>query len=140
MKLWQLLAHSHWFTINLFGRELRLCSRCSGYTAGFLSSYFLGPFTFLSFFNQFETPIKMIISIILILPLTLDWVSQSWGFRESNNPLRFFSGTLLGLSLYLFTQTRIAFISHELLFVLTTLSITFMGVLGKRISCRTCSD
>jgi hypothetical protein len=36
MEIWRLLAHRHWFTLRAFGSELRLCSRCSGYLAGFL--------------------------------------------------------------------------------------------------------
>ncbi len=35
VELWRLLAHDHWFTLSLLGRELRLCARCSGYLIGF---------------------------------------------------------------------------------------------------------
>lgn len=102
MEYWRLLAHSHWLTLRVLGREIRLCARCSGYALGLLSSaalrysFGLGPFTSLNVGLQF------LVCLLLILPLTFDWLTQSWGLRESNNRLRLLTGAMLGVGTSLF--------------------------------------
>ena len=98
LRLDQLLAHSHWININIFGRELHLCARCSGTVLGFI-----GLKTFLDTTSLIRYPISFyscfLVSIILALATIIDWITQSLGFRQSNNNLRFFTGFLAGMGI-----------------------------------------
>ncbi len=95
MELWRLLAHDHWLTLRLGSRRLRLCARCSGYAAGLASPALLriNPATL----GPAATPAL----ILLAAPLTLDWLTQKWGLRQSTNPTRLATGALAGLGVYI---------------------------------------
>ena len=125
MELWRLLAHDHWFTLSLLGRELRLCARCSGYLIGFAAPALLSadPQALLG------PGLQWLALLLLAAPLTLDWVTQSWGLRESTNPVRLATGILMGLDIFLFSRLGIQ--SGRTIFVCAALLVTSAGYLGK---------
>jgi uncharacterized membrane protein len=124
VELWRLLAHDHWFTLSLLGRELRLCARCSGYLIGFVAP------TLLSVDPQMllGSSVQWLI-LLLAAPLALDWVTQSWGLRESTNPARLATGILMGLDIFLFSKLGIQ--SGRTIFVCAALLVASAGYLGK---------
>ena len=74
--------------IKYFGLENVMCSRCFGIWFGFLVGTIL-------FTLNFLIPIQL--SILMIFPMLFDGFSQNLGFRESNNLIRLFTGTLFGI-------------------------------------------
>ena len=126
MELWRLLAHNHWYTLNIFGRELRLCARCSGYVIG-LSSFTI--YTgFLGLATGLWSQVSMIFTIIaLSMPMILDWVTQSWGLRDSTNFIRIATGTLMGLGIGVFSQLSISFQTKRMIFMLIAMAILLGG-------------
>lgn len=86
-----LLSHSHWIEVRLNGWSLRLCARCSGTVAGFLAI-----FAPLSLTGGKIPAAAAPLCFILAAPAAVDWVTQSWGLRESNNGLRLSTGFLEG--------------------------------------------
>lgn len=81
--------------IQIRGRKLYLCARCTGMLSGIYAAIFLLPLL-----QSFVSPtIALIILITFPLPAILDWLSQYGGMRESNNRTRVVSGLLLGFSI-----------------------------------------
>ena len=101
MELWRLVAHRHWLTLRILGMELRLCARCSGYVAGFLTlTVLLNLFEF-RLFHSLTVQSQLFICLLLVVPLASDWLTQSWGLRNSNNRLRLLTGAILGVGVAL---------------------------------------
>lgn len=129
MEYWRLLAHNHWITLNIFGRKLKVCARCSGYILGFSL-----PFLFFKSLNIRFSLISnewLLVCFLLAIPITLDWVTQSFGLRNSSNSVRMFTGILLGFNLYIYTLLNINMEMKKILFVTITLVIFIIGNLGK---------
>jgi uncharacterized membrane protein len=129
MELWRLLAHNHWYTLNLLGVELRLCARCSGYLIGLTSFTLLTGFLGLNtgLWSQFS----MIFAIVaLSLPLIGDWVTQSWGLRDSTNFIRFVTGTLMGLGIGVFSQMSISLQTKRMIFMWIAMAVLLAGLRG----------
>ena len=129
MEYWRLLAHNHWITLNIFGRKLKVCARCSGYILGFSL-----PFLFFKSLNIRFSLISnewLLVCFLLAIPITLDWVTQSVGLRNSSNSVRMFTGILLGFNLYIYTLLNINMEMKKILFVTITLVIFIIGNLGK---------
>ena len=130
MEYWRLLAHNHWFTLNILGYRLRLCVRCTGYFLGFtipiyLSSRFVFPL-------GFQNPrVLQLVYVLFALPFALDWISQSWGFRHSSNPIRLATGILLGLDIFIFSRHGWGIQDGWSIFVATALLVAFVGYIGK---------
>jgi len=79
--------------INLRGRNVYLCARCTGIYTGILSvliAWFLG-------FN-FSEWLYLPLYSILALPSIVDWLTQSCKLRESRNTIRISTGYILGIS------------------------------------------
>jgi len=139
LQAWRLLAHNHWFTLNILGFKIRLCSRCSGYVIGFISFM---PITKLLRLN-FETidgVSAVTILFILVIPFIYDWVSQSWGLRESNNVLRSVTGISMGLGIGFFSKLNIGTQMKQGVFIFIALAILMIGLKNifktkKGISC-----
>lgn len=128
MELWRLLAHNHWVTLNLYGIELRLCARCSGYLLGFTAPLLVsGLVTDLS--GSLGVRVQMFACFLLALPYAVDWVTQSWGVRESSNGMRLVTGTLMGMGVFLFS--RLDLVSGRAVFVNAAMFIFVIGHLGK---------
>jgi len=79
----------------IFGSNMGLCSRC--FTTYLTISFYCIVFSF--FDLKLRPKSKLIISISLIIPLLIDGITQYYGFRQSNNFLRFITGMLAGSGL-----------------------------------------
>ncbi len=77
-------------SLTIFGHKSPLCSRCTGLLMGFLG--FVGLVVF-----QLQIPLFAV--VLLMLPMLVDGTSQLFGFRESNNVIRLFSGFIFTLAL-----------------------------------------
>ena len=51
----------------------------------------------LAFRLEIALPIWMAVLSILPMPALLDWITQTWGIRESTTPLRMLTGSILGI-------------------------------------------
>ncbi|MFX1351967.1 MAG: DUF2085 domain-containing protein [Promethearchaeota archaeon] len=81
--------------IQIRGRKLYLCARCTGMLSGIYAAVFLLP----SLQSLVLPTIAWIVLIAFPLPAIVDWLSQYSGKRESNNRIRVVSGLLLGSSI-----------------------------------------
>lgn len=82
----------------LLGHKLPLCYRCIGLIMGIIPVLFIRVLTY--------RELLLFTSIILLTPITLDGVTQNLGLRRSNNFLRFTTGLMGGLGLFLFLNLR----------------------------------
>ena len=101
MELWRLIAHRHWITIRLPGREIRVCARCTGYLTGLISATYTIGGTLSTQFMFLGIRVQSLICLLLMTPLVIDWVGQKWGLRQSNNGKRLVTGFLMGLSIFI---------------------------------------
>jgi len=134
MELWRLVAHRHWITLDVFGRRLRLCARCTGYALGFLALTAVISVQGLQFFGSLSPLIQIAVCLLLLAPLTLDWVTQSWGLRESNNGLRLLTGLFLGSGVSLFSLVDVTRNFRVLFYLYAAMIIVLGGTIGKRMS------
>ena len=132
MELWRLVAHRHWITLDVFGRKLRLCARCTGYALGFLAVTAVISLQGLQFFGSLSPLYQVSVCLILLAPLTLDWMTQSWGLRESNNGLRLLTGFSLGSGVSLFSLVDATRNFKVLFYLYAAMVIALGGTLGKR--------
>lgn len=132
IEIWRLVAHRHWFTFNLIGKEIRLCARCSGYITGFFLSMIFNNFIRVFVFPSISIRLQLLFCITLIIPLTIDWVSQSWGLRTSNNSLRFATGVLIGISVFLLFSIDAPSKMITEFYLFTGLLIAVSGLVGKK--------
>lgn len=132
MEYWRLLAHNHWYSIDLFGHEIRLCARCSGYVLGFISTFLISKLLGLNPLKYLDIRFQILVSFLLLIPLATDWVTQSWGYRESNNKIRLITGLLMGLNIYLFYTIDSTKINKGLVLLYIALGLTSLGIIGKR--------
>lgn len=98
MKWNYLLSHRHYFDIPIFGSKVQLCARCSGAALGFLALLLALPLVS-SAVAQISAGLLIVLSISLAIPAILDWITQTWGLRESTNPLRLLTGMGEGLGI-----------------------------------------
>jgi uncharacterized membrane protein len=140
MELWRLVAHRHWITLDVFGRRLRLCARCTGYAIGFLALTAVIGVQGLRFFGSLSPLYQVSVCLLLLAPLTLDWMTQSWGLRESNNGLRLLTGLFLGSSVSLFSLVDVTRNLRVLFYLYTAMFIVLGGTIGKRMSCSPAYD
>ena len=81
------------------GHQFPVCARCTGFYTG------LAIFLLYTFFYTIEYNItSLIISIILLIPVSIDGFTQLFGLRESNNNLRFITGFIGGIGLIIFLK------------------------------------
>lgn len=81
-------------TFKVRNHYFPVCSRCTGAYIGAFS-YFL-----FVYFSYVQYNITMILAaILMILPMFSDGITQFFGFRESNNTLRFSTGLIGGIGL-----------------------------------------
>ena len=88
--------------------SVRLCARCTGMVTGFISFFIINIFVI----PYIPWPIALTLMVSFVIPAIVDWVTQKYRMRESNNPLRIVTGFLLGASL-----TFIVFMREIFLFV-----------------------
>ena len=79
---------------TIFGYKSPLCYRCLGLILGIIPALII----------QLPLPNKLLFasSVVLIIPVLIDGLTQNLGLRISNNNLRFVTGVLGGLGLFLF--------------------------------------
>ncbi len=78
--------------VRILDHEQRFCTRCSGQwvsTASFAS-------LMLVFQPEISIAVRLAVLALLPMPALLDWVTQTWGTRESTTPIRLITGSLLG--------------------------------------------
>ena len=81
-------------TFNIRGHYFPVCSRCTGFYIGAFTY-----FTYVYFFYVQYTIVLIIFAFLMIMPTLLDGLTQFFGFRESNNMLRLFTGLMGGVGL-----------------------------------------
>ncbi len=128
MELWRLLAHNHWVTLNLYGYELRLCARCSGYLLGFTMPL-LASSHIMKLSESLDVRVQLMACFLMALPYVVDWLTQSWGVRQSSNGIRLITGFLMGMDVFLFSRLNI--ISGRAVFANIALFVFLVGHLGK---------
>ncbi len=79
-------------------------------------------------FNSLPVNFQFSVCLLTLLPLAVDWLTQSWGWRKSNNGLRFLTGVALGTGVFLFSLVDLAHSLKNSLFVLTAVAIAFFGL------------
>lgn len=93
-----------------------ICSRCTGLLFGALM-YFISLFLY-----PYQYPISsFLIGIIFIIPILWDGVTQLFGFRVSNNFLRFTTGVIGGFGFLTLSE----FINSFIIFNLTINNLLF---------------
>lgn len=86
-------------TFNIKGYYFPLCSRCTGlYFGVFLCLIYM------NIFYVYYTTYLLLISFFMIIPTFIDGITQSFGFRESNNIVRFLTGIIAGIGLVIFVK------------------------------------
>lgn len=74
--------------------QFPVCARCTGFYTGLIV------FLIYNFFFEITyTPELFVISVLLLIPTTIDGFTQLLGYRESNNNLRFTTGFIGGIGL-----------------------------------------
>lgn len=67
------------------------------------------------------------------MPLVLDWLTQSWGLRESDNVTRFITGATLGMGVSLYSTSGYLPDLKALIFVLIAFTVSIIGLIGYKI-------
>ncbi len=79
--------------VRVLSWEQRFCTRCSGQwmaTAAWVA-------LMLAFRLEIALPIWVAVLSLLPMPAFLDWITQTWGIRESTTTLRMLTGSILGI-------------------------------------------
>ena len=131
MDLQMLLAHTHWFTLRFGTHRVRLCARCSGTVIGYflfilaLYSSDMTGFHSLSSLHQFS------ISFLMGLPSGIDWLTQTWGVRESINKQRLIFGFLVGSGAALLSMSSLPNFPKTLSLTVSASVVIGAGYLGR---------
>lgn len=87
--------------------QFPVCARCTGFYTG------LAVFIIYNYLFNVEYNLNLfIISIILLIPVSIDGFTQLAGLRESNNNLRFITGFIGGIGLIIFMKILINIIYY----------------------------
>ena len=81
-------------TFKIRDHYFPVCSRCTGIYIGAFSYY-----TFVYFVYVQYNIALILAAVLMILPTFSDGLTQFFGFRESNNTLRFLTGLVAGIGL-----------------------------------------
>ena len=79
--------------LRVLSWEQRFCTRCSGQWMATAACVAL----MLAFRWEIALPIWMVVLSLLPMPALLDWITQTWGIRESSTTLRMITGSILGI-------------------------------------------
>lgn len=81
------------------GHQFPVCARCTGfYTALILYLIYICIYSYVPSFEMF------ILGIILLILCGIDGTTQYFGYRESNNKLRFVTGLIGGFGLIIVVE------------------------------------
>jgi len=75
-------------SFRILGYSFPMCARCTGLWSGFATGLLL---------HLLSAYVPLVVGFALMLPLAVDWFSQALGLRESNNPMRFLTGSLFAI-------------------------------------------
>ena len=78
--------------VRLWGWQQAFCTRCTFQWSACAITAIGFQLTDLSV----GTAVWTVVLGVLPMPALVDWVTQTWGYRESTTPLRAFTGVLLG--------------------------------------------
>lgn len=82
-------------SFHIKNHQFPVCARCTGFYTGLLAYIII---------NNFYNIDSLLFSLILILPTTIDGLTQYFGPRESTNPIRFITGFFGGIGLIMFLK------------------------------------
>jgi len=82
-------------TLRIGDVYLPVCARDTGIYVGFLAGYLLLPLRN----KKAHGPPNLYVTLAMILPLTVDVITQIFGLRTSTNDIRLISGLLFGTAL-----------------------------------------
>ena len=81
-------------TFKIGNHYFPVCSRCTGIYIGAFSYYIFVYFVYVQYNIE-----MILLTVLMILPTFSDGLTQFFGFRESNNALRFATGLIAGIGL-----------------------------------------
>ena len=91
------------------GHQFPVCARCTGFYAG------LVVYLCVNLFYRHSYDLNtLLISIILMIPVAVDGLTQYFGPRESTNNLRFITGFIGGIGLIIFLKLIIRWVINVL--------------------------
>ncbi len=91
------------------GHQFPVCARCTGFYTGLIAYLIITRFYSHGYdFNMLLT------SMILMVPVAIDGLTQYFGPRESTNSLRFITGFIGGIGLIIFLKIVIRWIFNVL--------------------------
>lgn len=91
------------------GHQFPVCARCTGFYTG-LAVYLIA-----NLFYKHPYDLKMFfLSMLLMVPTTIDGLTQYFGPRESTNTLRFITGFIGGIGLIIFLKIIIRWVLYVL--------------------------
>ena len=91
------------------GHQFPVCARCTGFYTG------LVVYLIVKFFYRPPYDFRMLlISMVLMIPVAVDGLTQYFGPRESTNNLRFATGFVGGVGLIIFFKIIIGWILNVL--------------------------
>ena len=76
--------------VEFFGLEKFFCARCLGIILGIIAG---------AFCRILFQSVSLIFVAIMAAPLVIDGLTQTWGFRDSNNLLRLVTGVMFGFGM-----------------------------------------
>lgn len=96
--------------LHIQGVQMPLCSRCFAWYLSAFLAFVLVIIWWIKKKEKFYFSFTAnIILLLLMSVLVIDGVTQLFGWRVSNNPLRFFSGSLFGISTILMAASIYSF-------------------------------
>lgn len=96
-------------SFHIKGYQFPVCARCTGFYSG------LAVYLILNRFYTHPYDLNMLfISMILMIPVAADGLTQYFGPRESTNNLRFLTGFIGGVGLIIFLKIIIRWIINVL--------------------------
>ena len=81
-------------SFHIKGHQFPVCARCTGFYITLILY-----FTYTYYFYVDYNPYLLTFAILILIPATIDGLTQLLEYRESNNTLRFITGLLGGLGL-----------------------------------------
>ena len=91
------------------GHQFPVCARCTGFYTGLIVYLTLS-----LFYRHPYDPNMLSVSMILMIPVGIDGLTQYFGPRESTNTLRFVTGFIGGIGLIIFLKITIRWIFNVL--------------------------
>ena len=92
------------------GHQFPVCARCTGFYTGLVVFLIWN-----CFFKLNYDITTLIMSMILLIPVAIDGITQYFGPRESTNNLRFITGFIGGIGLIIFLKIIMRWIFNVLL-------------------------